>query len=195
MSLHSYCISKRPENRHRTCIEACNLTVFRADDALTGGNGWNRRCPLAASWGSKSGWQFNAFQEIMPQMQPPSCQLERQHKYISFWYRKFLVLKPFSCLVFRPKVSQKWVVLHPWPIIQTWPLEHCPTFKLKFSTSFKCNTTLLFFLLCIAENICPPQQSSTHKFFSSSLLAGPEWNGYQMWLRSIPIAMATQKLE
>lgn len=41
----------------------------------------------------------------------------------------------------------------------------------------------------------PPQQSSTHKFFSSSLLAGTEWNGYQMWLRSIPITMATQGLE
>lgn len=57
-------------------------------------------------------------------------------------------------------MSQKWAELHPWPIIQTWQPKHCPTFKLIFSTSFKCNTTLLFFLLCIAENICPPPSNN-----------------------------------
>lgn len=45
-------------------------------------------------------------------------------------------------------------------MIQTWPPEHGPMFKLIFSTSFKCNVTPLFFLLCIAENICPPPPSN-----------------------------------
>lgn len=40
------------------------------------------------------------------------------------------------------------------------------TNKTHFSASFNCNSTLCFFLLCIAENICLFFFALTHKFLS-----------------------------
>lgn len=58
---------------------------------------------------------------------------------------------------FGPEPSQSWVELNPRSITQTWALEPALYIQINiFFTSFKCNTTPLFFLLCIAENIPPP---------------------------------------